>query len=198
MIEELDSANLTINDSIVGTVYENEKFITFKHDYESTHWPVWTENGNFGSINKELIIILQNEKVFKMNTDTASLFKIGCSDWCIDNFKYYDVNYCELIKKAAKGDENAFLKILTIYDVLDASAAETNPEITWQIFNLWKDETFNNFLLNQTSENQIAIAKYLVYYPVSYPITDFEYYYSTYYPQTWQTIFGLIEIKKKE
>jgi hypothetical protein len=195
--QNLDSANLTSNDSIIATVYKGEKFIVFKPDYDATFWNTWTKDGICGSINKNSIKILPEEKVFKMNTDTTSLFKLSCSNWCNDNFKYYEINYCDLVKKAAKGDETAFLKILTIYDILETATAETNPEITWQIFNLWKDENFNLFLLTQKKEDQIKIAEYLVYYPVSYPITDFEYYYSTFYPKTWNTIIGLIEIKKK-
>jgi len=196
--QEFDSANLTINDSILATVYQNEKFIIFKPSYEATYWHAWTKDGIFGSINKNSIKILPKEKVFKMTTDTSSLLNTACGVWCTDNFKTLGIDYCNLVKRAAKGNNQAFLEILTHYSNLNGGSAVANKEITWQIFNLWDDKIFNQFLLEQTKNNQVIIAEYLVYYPVSYPITDFEYYYSTYYPLTWQTITGLIDINMKE
>ncbi|MFB6320824.1 hypothetical protein [Saccharicrinis sp. FJH54] len=193
----LDSINLILNDSIVGRVMKNEKFITFKPEYESDLWQIWTRKGENGFTDRGNIILLQNEKIFKLNTDTVTLFQIACSNYNLDNFNYYGIdNYCNLVKQAANINEQAFLRILELNNIVDGGAAEINNQIAWNIFNIWSDSEFNDFLTKQDYETQLMISRFLVYTQGAYPITNTKFYYSEYYPKTWNTINSLIEIKK--
>jgi hypothetical protein len=189
----IDCENITINDSIIGNVYKNERFITFKHDFDETYWPIWTKSGNFGSLNKKYFDLLPNEKVFKMATDTSSLFRLACSVHTMDNFNSIGINYCALVKEAVNGNEKSFLLLFTLNDNLDGAAAETHPYIMWQIFNMWSDHKFNLLLLKQSKSNLISMVNFLKSPVFTFPITDVKYYYTTFYPETWNTIKDFIK-----
>ena len=191
----IDSADITVNDSILGKVHKNELFITFKNDFDETYWPIWTKTGNFGSLDKEYFDLLPGENVFKMDTDTGRLFGIACSIHNIDNFKSIAKNYCVLVKEAVSGDESSMLSLFLIYNTMDGAAAETHPEVMWQTFNTWSDHKFNLFLLKQSKSNLNSIANFLVNTSFTFPITDARYYYTSYYPETWNTIKDFIQIK---
>jgi hypothetical protein len=195
LIEGLDSADLIMNDSVIGRIYKDERFITYKSDYDETYWSVWTKQDVFGALDKKYFTLLPNEKLFRIKTDTNRLFRTACGVHDMDNFRQFNIDYCTLVKKAVRGDETSLLKVLTMYKILYAAPVETHPYVTGRIINAISDSRLNKFLIKQSKSNQILIAEYLVDPEVIYPFADAKYYYSTFYPETWKTLKNLIELK---
>jgi hypothetical protein len=145
--DSIASADLIMNDSIIGKIYRNERFIVTISEAD-TFWEVYTKSTKFGSMNSEFIELLPNEKIFKICTDTSDLFRSACGHHEMDNFSSFGINYCKVVREATNGNEKSLLRLFLLYDTLYAAPAETHPYTMWLIFNNWSDHPFSLFLKN--------------------------------------------------
>jgi hypothetical protein len=186
--QNIDSCVFTINSEKLEYIYKNDTFLTYKFNDDVIYWPIWTKNGNYGSLPKYMIKLISDSINFKIITNVEKLQEAACHKHTTDNFNLISVNYCELIKRIINKDYEALSMFFCLTDKLEGALAETHSADSWDIFNYFSDKEFYHFLKSQDVGDQINISQYLTQPNVTYPITKIKDYFIRFYPLTWTIV----------
>lgn len=193
--QNYDSCLYTINSKPLGYIYKNDTFLTYKTEENITLWPVWTKDGNYGYIPKEVILLLSNTTNFKLITKVENLKESACSETTRIDFEYFGLNYCELIQSIIEKNYDSLNYFFCIAYQLEGALASIHSAHTWQILNYYTDEEFYSYLLSQNIDDQIRISRYITTPSTTSPITKIEEYFTQFYPLTWTIVakYGCIQ-----
>jgi len=180
-----------------STIKPGERFIARELPRGEGHWEVYLKSGISGTIPRNRIRLLPNERLAKLNYENCK------KEWrklqsqpvkmtdvvAYSAKKYHRVpNYYKTLVQASEGDAKAFAQFNSLGH-MDGEAGEGHEETTWVLLHVAGDDTFAKLLAGQSSEVREGYAEVFASFG-TYRFSNPKAYIKLHFPKTYAILYG--------